>query len=116
MANTFHDNSPEHVGAYNMGAFARLRGESLGMNPHDEGTGLHDAWRSGWMRVPTPLTSGKLCLSCKGTGADIARTLAAPASDSGYVRCVPCNGNGLDPAEYFRFDDYSRTQKMMVLK
>lgn len=71
------------------------------------------------MRIPVPLTSGKLCPFCKGTGVDIARTLAAPASDLGYIRCSPCNGNGLDPAEYFRwggFDDYTRTQKMMVLK
>jgi hypothetical protein len=55
------------------------------------------------MRVPSPLRSGHLCVACKGTGADIARTLAAPASDSGYVRCHPCNGNGLDPAEYFNW-------------
>jgi hypothetical protein len=61
------------------------------------------------MRVPSPLTSGKLCPSCKGTGADIARTLAAPASSVGYIRCRPCNGNGLDPAEYFRWSDQAPT-------
>lgn len=54
-------------------------------------------------RVPAPLTSGRLCSDCGGTGANIAATIARPAYESGYVLCWTCNGNGLDPAEYFRF-------------
>lgn len=60
------------------------------------------------MRVPAPLTSGHLCPDCKGTGANIKATLAhRPASDSGYIVCHPCNGNGLDPAEYFTWSKRS---------
>lgn len=63
------------------------------------------------MPVPAPLTSGHLCSDCKGTGADIARTLEKDRKErrvpkeyrGGYIRCWTCNGNGLDPAEYFRW-------------
>lgn len=51
--------------------------------------------------IPTPLSSGHLCPDCKGTGADITRTLKMPGWDCGYVQCRMCNGNGLDPAAYF---------------
>lgn len=54
--------------------------------------------------VPAPLTSGHLCPSCKGTGADIERTKAMRGN--GYIMCRNCNGNGLDPAEYFRWGDH----------
>ncbi len=60
------------------------------------------------MRVPAPLAAGHRCPDCKGTGADTAKTLAAPRSDTGYVRCWTCNGNGLDPAAYFRTADADR--------
>lgn len=52
-------------------------------------------------RIPEPLTGNNLCADCRGTGCNIEKTLARPASDSGYVRCWTCNGNGLDPAAYF---------------
>lgn len=57
--------------------------------------------------MPKPLTRGHLCPHCNGTGADIARTRAMRKTghiDSrSYIRCWNCNGNGLDPAAYFRF-------------
>lgn len=56
--------------------------------------------------MPAPLTAGRLCPDCNGTGADRARTLAARrcgvADGHSYIRCWTCNGNGLDPAAYFR--------------
>ena len=52
--------------------------------------------------IPQPLTSGHLCPSCKGTGADFAKTKKL-ADKHGYVRCWDCNGNGLDPAAYFNW-------------
>lgn len=58
--------------------------------------------------LPAPLTSGHLCPDCGGTGADAAKTKAAyksgqlSRSSGGYIRCWACNGNGLDPAAYFR--------------
>lgn len=55
------------------------------------------------MRIPSALTEGHLCPDCKGTGANIAKTLAAPKYEQGYIRCWSCNGNGLDPAAYFRW-------------
>ncbi len=51
--------------------------------------------------IPKPLTEGKLCTDCKGTGADIKKTLKLKSWETGYVRCWTCNGGGLDPAEYF---------------
>jgi DnaJ-class molecular chaperone len=56
--------------------------------------------------IPTPLTSGPLCPDCKGTGANIKKTLKIASWDSGYVRCWSCNGSGLDPAELFRWGDH----------
>lgn len=53
-------------------------------------------------KLPAPLTSGRLCPDCKGTGADIEKTLARPDHESGHARCWTCQGNGLDPAAYFR--------------
>lgn len=54
-----------------------------------------------------------LCPDCKGTGRDEAKTEARAAEDAvfrhrvkhhgSYIRCWTCNGNGLDPAEYFRW-------------
>lgn len=55
--------------------------------------------------IPRPLAAGRLCKTCKGTGADIERTLQMPRGDIGYARCWPCNGNGLDPAEYFNWTE-----------
>lgn len=58
------------------------------------------------MPVPAPLTDGHLCPDCKGTGADITKTEARDRrepSAGGYAMCRSCNGNGLDPAEYFRW-------------
>lgn len=56
--------------------------------------------------MPAPLTAGHLCPLCDGTGADRARTLAARRTGqcdrASYIRCWNCNGNGLDPAAYFR--------------
>lgn len=55
--------------------------------------------------LPAPLTSGNLCPDCGGTGADAAKTRAAYKTgrlDSGYISCWACNGNGLDPAAYFK--------------
>lgn len=60
----------------------------------------------GLKHIPRPLTSGHLCASCKGTGADIAKTMKLTPSDTGYIRCWDCNGQGLDPAEYFRWGDH----------
>jgi DnaJ-class molecular chaperone len=57
----------------------------------------------GIQHIPAPLTEGHLCSACKGTGADIEKTMKLTSSDSGYVRCWTCNGNGLDSAEYFRW-------------
>lgn len=54
-------------------------------------------------RIPPPLTSGHICPSCKGTGADLKKTLHRDVSDGSYVRCWDCNGNGLDPAAYFKW-------------
>jgi DnaJ-class molecular chaperone len=53
--------------------------------------------------IPRPLKEGKLCTECNGTGADIKATLKMPEWEVGHVMCRACNGNGLDPAEYFRF-------------
>lgn len=47
----------QRAGAYNLGAFARLRGDGLGMNPHNEGTVRHEAWCSGWCDENTNLRS-----------------------------------------------------------
>lgn len=51
--------------------------------------------------IPKPLTKGRLCPDCKGTGANIEKTLAMKPHETGYIRCWTCNGGGLDPAEYF---------------
>jgi DnaJ-class molecular chaperone len=59
------------------------------------------------MKIPAALMSGHLCVACKGTGADIDRTKARPAWEQGYVICNPCNGNGLGPAEYFRWGNHA---------
>lgn len=68
------------------------------------------------MPIPKPLTTGHRCTACKGTGADIAKTLERDRrepSATGYIRCRPCNGNGLDPAEYFR---WRSTEKDHVIR
>lgn len=60
------------------------------------------------VKLPAPLTKGHLCGDCNGTGADAAKTRAAyesrllSKSSGGYISCWSCNGNGLDPAAYFR--------------
>jgi DnaJ-class molecular chaperone len=45
-----------------------------------------------------PVT-GIRCNSCKGTGAKDGKRRA----DGTWIRCWACNGNGLDPAEYFNW-------------
>lgn len=60
-----------------------------------------------------------LCKSCNGTGRDATKTAALARKDAefahrakehgSYVRCWECNGNGLDPAEYFRFGKHPGT-------
>ncbi len=48
------------------------------------------------------------CQNCKGTGRDDLETAAMykrETSSSGYIQCRACNGNGLDPAAYFRFSN-----------
>lgn len=59
--------------------------------------------------MPAPLTEGALCPECKGTGANKVRTLARPQWEQGYVACRECQGNGLDPSEYFRWDGRRQT-------
>jgi len=57
--------------------------------------------------LPAPLTAGHLCPDCKGTGADAVKTADAYKRGhlygGGHIRCHACNGNGLDPAAYFRW-------------
>ena len=57
--------------------------------------------------LPAALTRGNLCPDCNGTGADRVKTLAARRKGicdrSSYIQCWSCNGNGLDPAAYFRW-------------
>lgn len=55
------------------------------------------------------MTEPKLCKACRGTGADAAKTKKAGCSDGSYVRCWECNGNGLDPAEYFRWGGHNES-------
>lgn len=53
------------------------------------------------------------CPSCNGTGRDEQKTAAHVERDAefrhrvkchgSYIRCWNCNGNGLDPAAYFRW-------------
>lgn len=47
------------------------------------------------------------CTDCKGTGADPKKTADALRKgriDRGsYIQCWTCNGNGLDPAKFFRW-------------
>jgi len=58
-------------------------------------------------QMPAPLNSGRLCPDCNGTGADRVKTLAARrsghADSRSFISCWSCNGNGLDPAAYFRW-------------
>ncbi len=65
------------------------------------------------MPIPKPLTKGHLCEDCKGTGADIERTLVydakQPGDEPGYIVCVTCQGRGLDPAEYFNWGSHHET-------
>jgi len=54
-----------------------------------------------------------ICEDCGGTGRDANKTAALAKEDAefrhrvkhhgSYVRCWSCNGNGLDPAAYFRW-------------
>lgn len=57
--------------------------------------------------LPAPLPSGNLCSDCNGTGADRKRTADARRKGicdrRSYIQCWACNGNGLDPAAYFRW-------------
>ncbi len=53
------------------------------------------------------------CIGCGGTGRDDRKTAERAKEDAEfahrvkhhgtYVSCWTCNGNGLDPAEYFRW-------------
>lgn len=51
--------------------------------------------------MPPPLKEGLVCPDCKGTGANIEKTLKRTSPIPGYIICWSCNGNGLDPAKYF---------------
>lgn len=51
--------------------------------------------------------SSKFCKACGGTGRDEAKTKKAGCYDGSYVRCWECNGNGLDPAEFFSWGDHN---------
>ena len=54
------------------------------------------------------------CPDCNGTGADHAKTAAMrkrEPSASGYIMCWACNGNGLDPAAYFRWSTPSTSNQ-----
>lgn len=57
--------------------------------------------------LPAPLPSGHLCSDCNGTGADRKKTADARRKGicdrRSYIQCWNCNGNGLDPAAYFRW-------------
>ncbi|HYG24482.1 MAG TPA: hypothetical protein VEH04_17015 [Verrucomicrobiae bacterium] len=57
--------------------------------------------------LPAPLTEGHLCPDCKGTGCDVDATRRARRRSlidrRSYITCGSCNGNGLDPAAYFRW-------------
>lgn len=47
------------------------------------------------------------CDACGGTGRDESKTAAAierrQIDAPAYIRCWPCNGNGLDPAKFFNW-------------
>ncbi len=48
----------------------------------------------------------KNCEECNGSGRDEAATKAMykrESSSTGYIRCWNCNGNGLNPAYFFRW-------------
>lgn len=53
--------------------------------------------------------SGKYdCEDCSGTGRDEAKTIVMRKRECDhipYVRCWTCNGNGLDPAKFFRWSE-----------
>lgn len=59
-----------------------------------------------------------LCKDCGGSGKDAKKTEAKARSDvefkyrvkhhGTYVMCWSCNGNGTDPAEYFRWADHKK--------
>jgi hypothetical protein len=53
--------------------------------------------------IPQPLASGPLCPACGGTGADAAATAKLRPWEGSHVHCRACQGNGLDPAELFRW-------------
>jgi hypothetical protein len=58
----------------------------------------------------------KTCHDCCGTGRDERKTAEVAKRDAefrhrvkhhgSFVRCWACNGNGLDPAEYFRWGSH----------
>jgi len=52
-----------------------------------------------------PQEPPKYCKKCGGSGIDSKRTAQHNKNNSsgGNIRCRPCNGNGLDPAEYFNW-------------
>lgn len=60
------------------------------------------------------------CKECNGTGRSEAKTAARAKEDAEfrhrvkhhgtYVRCWACLGNGLDPAEYFRWGGHKAEQ------
>jgi hypothetical protein len=62
--------------------------------------------------APTPATppanmgGARLCPDCSGTGYDRKKTEEARkrghCDPKSYMSCWSCNGNGLDPAAYFK--------------
>lgn len=58
------------------------------------------------MNAPSSKPQSHYCPHCHGTGRDAEKTrLLCRSSSDGYIRCWHCNGNGLDPAAYFRWSD-----------
>lgn len=47
------------------------------------------------------------CPKCNGTGA-------SSVTPEGRVRCWNCNGNGADPAEYFRWSSHEKQDEGMA--
>lgn len=46
------------------------------------------------------------CDDCKGAGTVLRRIGGRPNAPLHRVRCWTCNGNGLDPAKFFRWGDH----------
>jgi hypothetical protein len=58
-----------------------------------------------------------ICRDCNGSGADAVKTTAArkrgDCDGAAYIRCHACNGNGLDPAAFFRWSTPMKRDKSL---